>query len=59
MVSLIYKNIKKLSIPNLFCFVRQLVIFYPFPLPSKKKREEEKEIKVAKPILTTFFQDRF
>ena len=37
------------------CFVRQLVMSYPFSLPSLKKRVEEKENKVAKLILTTFF----
>ena len=31
--------------------VRQLAISYFFPLPSLKKREEEKENKVAKLIL--------
>ena len=30
--------------------------FLPFSLPSYKKREEEKENKVAKPVLNHFFQ---
>ena len=32
-------------ISKLSCFIRQLVISYPYSIPSHKKREEEKEIK--------------
>ena len=36
--------------------VRQLAISYFFPLPSLKKREEEKKNEAAKPVLSHFFQ---
>ena len=35
----------------------QLIISYPFSVPSLKKREEEKENEVEKPVLKHFFKD--
>ena len=57
---LIYKDLKRISDAiEVYLKVRQLVILSRFSLPALKKREEEKENELTKPVLKKCFSDPF